>query len=231
MPDKTFRIYLKGEDKTDSVSGCRRIGDQYEVIFNNGKLFTYKASNVRVVESALNAEKPRDCFEYLKRVAAAIGLRVEVEPGRIINILENTYANIDFVPPDSMLGVFLSRKLPKAQLVEPFDPVVYPFGFNASQKNAVDRALSSPISVIEGPTGTGKTQTILNVIANAVMRGESVAVVSSNNSATKNVLENDSPGYKQTLRTGKAVRRKHLDTRGFPGFRHDRQGAASRCRG
>ncbi|MDR1723040.1 MAG: DUF2726 domain-containing protein, partial [Tannerella sp.] len=32
-------------------------------------------------------------------------------------------------------------------------------------------------------------QTILNIIANAVMRGESVAVVSSNNSATKNVLE------------------------------------------
>ena len=43
------------------------------------------------------------------------------------------------------------------------------------------------ISVIEGPPGTGKTQTILNIIANAIMRGESVAVVSKNNSATDNV--------------------------------------------
>jgi superfamily I DNA and/or RNA helicase len=43
--------------------------------------------------------------------------------------------------------------------------------------------------VIEGPPGTGKTQTILNIIANAVLNGQSVAVVSSNNSATRNVYE------------------------------------------
>ena len=49
--------------------------------------------------------------------------------------------------------------------------------------------MCNQISIIEGPPGTGKTQTILNIIANAVMRGESVAVVSSNNSATANVLE------------------------------------------
>ena len=39
------------------------------------------------------------------------------------------------------------------------------------------------------PNGTGKTQTILNIIANAVLNGQSVAVVSSNNAATKNVYE------------------------------------------
>ena len=66
---------------------------------------------------------------------------------------------------------------------------VYPFGFNASQKEAVDNALNNKLSIIEGPPGTGKTQTILNIIANVVMRGESVAVVSSNNSATANVFD------------------------------------------
>lgn len=45
------------------------------------------------------------------------------------------------------------------------------------------------ISVIEGPPGTGKTQTILNIIANAVINKKTVAVVSNNNSATANVLE------------------------------------------
>lgn len=45
------------------------------------------------------------------------------------------------------------------------------------------------MNVIEGPPGTGKTQTILNIIANAVINGKSVAVVSSNNSATKNVYD------------------------------------------
>ncbi|QIG88177.1 AAA family ATPase [Chryseobacterium sp. POL2] len=61
--------------------------------------------------------------------------------------------------------------------------------FNLSQRTGVDNAFSNPLSVIEGSPGTGKTQTILNIIANAVMNNQSVAVVSSNNSATKNIFE------------------------------------------
>ncbi len=67
--------------------------------------------------------------------------------------------------------------------------MIYPFGLNQSQKLAVERALSSKISIIQGPPGTGKTQTILNIIANVVRSGKTVAVVSNNNSATHNVVE------------------------------------------
>ena len=67
--------------------------------------------------------------------------------------------------------------------------IIYPFSFNISQRKAIDNALKSDISIIEGPPGTGKTQTILNIIANAIMRGESVAVVSNNNSAIDNIYE------------------------------------------
>lgn len=49
--------------------------------------------------------------------------------------------------------------------------------------------MENQISVIEGPPGTGKTQTILNIIANLIYNGKSVAVVSNNNSATANVFE------------------------------------------
>ena len=73
------------------------------------------------------------------------------------------------------------RQMPEA--------VIYPFGLNQSQKLAVERALSSKISIIQGPPGTGKTQTILNIIANVVRSGKTVAVVSNNNSATHNVVE------------------------------------------
>ena len=64
---------------------------------------------------------------------------------------------------------------------------IYPFGFNLSQKTAVEKALSSRLSIIEGPPGTGKTQTILNILANAIMNGQSVCVASCNNSAMANV--------------------------------------------
>ena len=43
--------------------------------------------------------------------------------------------------------------------------------------------------LLYGPPGTGKTQTILNIIANAIMHNENIAVVSSNNSATKNIID------------------------------------------
>ena len=62
-------------------------------------------------------------------------------------------------------------------------------GCNASQERAVKAALSNQISVIQGPPGTGKTQTILNIIANLLVEGKSILVVSNNNSATENVLE------------------------------------------
>ena len=67
--------------------------------------------------------------------------------------------------------------------------LVYPFGCNASQKLAVQRALGNRVSVIEGPPGTGKTQTILNIVANLLMQGKTVGVVSNNNAAVDNVRD------------------------------------------
>ena len=67
--------------------------------------------------------------------------------------------------------------------------IIFPFGSNASQTEAVKNALTNQISVIEGPPGTGKTQTILNIVANLIVRGKTVEIVSNNNSATENVYE------------------------------------------
>lgn len=183
MKNKT-RIIIKGKDETDNILGVSNRGCTVDVTFANGKTYPYNESNVQFKKSALSDDHARECFEYLKRVAEITGLQV-AEAG---NTLASQYAKIDFVDPDSMLGSFLSGNV--TQLTDTKSIfAVYPFNFNASQKKAVENALVHPLSVVEGPPGTGKTQTILNIIANAVMRGESVAVVSSNNAATANVLE------------------------------------------
>ncbi len=73
---------------------------------------------------------------------------------------------------------------------------IFPFGCNNSQYTAVKNAMEHQISVIQGPPGTGKTQTILNIIANILMQGKTVQIVSNNNSATENVYEKlSSPRY------------------------------------
>lgn len=58
-----------------------------------------------------------------------------------------------------------------------------------SQATVVAHALSNRFSVVTGAPGTGKTQVILNIIANALMRDKSVLVASKNNKAVDNVKE------------------------------------------
>ncbi len=58
-----------------------------------------------------------------------------------------------------------------------------------SQKEAVALALNSRLSVITGAPGTGKTQVIENILANALIRGKKVLVASKNNKAVDNVKD------------------------------------------
>jgi adenylate kinase len=54
----------------------------------------------------------------------------------------------------------------------------------------VENALTRSVSVIEGPPGTGKTETILNLIANIVaVQHMTVGIVSFGNAAVDNVRD------------------------------------------
>jgi superfamily I DNA and/or RNA helicase len=190
MSLKKELIYIDGNNRTDDIVSCRFIGmgsikDKCAIKYkNNDTEYFYSANKVKIVKSAISSEKSNDLFQYLKQIADTVGLTTE--EGK--NILAYSYSKITFIPEYSILANFLNRVQPTANnFSKPIE--IFPFGFNVSQKEAVNKAFLSPLSVIEGPPGTGKTQTILNIIANAVMNGQSVAVVSSNNSATKNVYE------------------------------------------
>ncbi len=100
--------------------------------------------------------------------------------------LAQNYERMVFLKDSVIHDLFLGRS-------RRFDddgwPIIAPFVFNQSQLKAIEKALSHSVSVIEGPPGTGKTQTILNLITNLLIRGKSCAVVSNNNTAIDNVLE------------------------------------------
>ncbi len=54
---------------------------------------------------------------------------------------------------------------------------------NEEQRDAVRKAMRSPLTVVTGPPGTGKSQIVVSMIADAYMRGESVLFTSRNNKA------------------------------------------------
>ncbi|MDR0527342.1 MAG: AAA family ATPase [Spirochaetaceae bacterium] len=182
---KSSRIIVKGQDKTDKIKTYIKNGNKIDIIFSDtpDTTYSYSAKDVTIIHSSLADKRSRNCFEYLKEIASVVGLIIDGK-----NILANRYAEIDFIETQSIFASFLTGK-PAINKQAASIRDVYPFGFNASQRDAVKKALSSSLSIIEGPPGTGKTQTILNIIASALMNGESVAVVSSNNSATANVFE------------------------------------------
>ena len=60
---------------------------------------------------------------------------------------------------------------------------------NDEQGSAVQSALSNVMTVVTGPPGTGKSQVVLNIVANALVRGESVLFGSKNHKAVDVVIE------------------------------------------
>jgi superfamily I DNA and/or RNA helicase len=173
-------------DNNQPISGIVRIldfGEYIRILFKTGYKKVYRFSDIIIEETCLNNSNAHDCIEYLRKLADHVGIKIEDDN----SFLSKQYSRLTTVSPRSVLSAYLERKPLKktSRLMEP----IFPFGFNISQKLATERALTEQISVIEGPPGTGKTQTILNIIANAVANNKTVAVVSNNNSATANVLE------------------------------------------
>ena len=54
---------------------------------------------------------------------------------------------------------------------------------NEEQRLAVRKAISSPLTSVTGPPGTGKSQIVVSMIADAYMRGQTVLFTSRNNKA------------------------------------------------
>lgn len=92
----------------------------------------------------------------------------------------------------------------KIQEDKPIEPIVEVVALNDEQRDAVKSAFIEPVTVVTGPPGTGKSQVVITVLANAYLRGEKVLFTSRNHKAVE-VVENrlnSLSGYPLVLRTG-----------------------------
>ena len=155
------------------------------VEYPSGAHKNYFNNEVRIEKSCLGDLQSKSVFEYLRSVAAINPLKSEDDD---TPLLLRQYQGIDFIGDDRAAAPYLNPKEFQPQKFA-LQPLIFPFGCNASQQKAVQVAFENQISIIQGPPGTGKTQTILNIVANIILQGKTVMVVSNNNSAIENVVE------------------------------------------
>ena len=169
-----------------NLSQLIEFGSYAKLFFSKGFTKLTKKSSIKIVANIAGKKEIKDFINYLKEVSVLM----PTDDGK--NFLFNQLDKLTILD-DSVLGKFLQGKLSKnidRQVV------IFPFDANSSQRVAVKRALEEDLSIIQGPPGTGKTETIRNIVANYISRGGSVAVVSGNNEATKNVKDKfESSGF------------------------------------
>lgn len=191
------RIYENGK-----LNNTYNTVDNYGryLIFRNEKQGSYpveKSTDIEICEVKKNIEQTKSVIDYFKNILKRIGevpFDIPAEetenknPNQISSeILLKALDGLDLLESRSALSNYIAETNPAVRTSQ--EVLIYPFGCNESQKLAVETSLRNSISIVEGPPGTGKTQTILNIIANLILQNKTVAIVSNNNSAVFNVRE------------------------------------------
>lgn len=174
----TCLIYLDGS----CLSNIEKMLDfqsYVKISYQNGRECVYAKSRITIEKDVLNDRKTKKVLEYFKQLAQNIDTEND--------FLFNQYEKMTQLSEKSILAKYLNTSQ-----IDSFNNNslnIFPFGFNLSQETAITKALTHQVSIIEGPPGTGKTQTILNILANIIMQNKTVAIVSNNNAATMNVFD------------------------------------------
>ncbi|MDR3061405.1 MAG: AAA family ATPase [Dysgonamonadaceae bacterium] len=170
------------------------------LIYRNGDSYSYpieNSSDIEICGIKKETHQAESIIDYLKEIlkkSGEVSFDIQSEetenrnPNQVSSeILLKALDNIDLLESRSALSNYVDGINPA--ISTPQKTLIYPFGCNESQKLAVETTLRNSISIVEGPPGTGKTQTILNIIANLIVQNKTVAIVSNNNSAVFNVRE------------------------------------------
>jgi len=164
--DEVSRIYISNIKKVEFANhddiisfGIRKLGLPLEV----EEYLSYYKECIKELESQSNYKFREKMYQYILD-----SIYLQERDNLLVRYLKNQQEN-----KKSFLKhkIFLLSKS------------------NLSQRTAITNALNNDISIIQGPPGTGKTTTILSLLANFILDGKNVVVVSKNNSAVDNIIE------------------------------------------
>ncbi|MCI3944245.1 RecBCD enzyme subunit RecD [Pseudomonas syringae] len=183
---KDMLLLKKGSAVLSPVEKVEVYGEKYALVQypKSLKKYLFRMDKIELVSPTTITNEP--AFNYFRSVAhARVSNAPDEDKKGIAKNVARQMATLS-LSPATALHAYCKKQQGRLESPGKF---IFPFGLNESQLTAVEQAFSSQISVIEGPPGTGKTQTILNIIANILLQGKTVAVVSNNNPAVDNVYE------------------------------------------
>ncbi|SHE89974.1 Superfamily I DNA and/or RNA helicase [Tissierella praeacuta DSM 18095] len=170
-------IFIDGINKTKEIADYEVREDEYLIRYKGSDtIYPFSKEKNRVVI------KKKSIGPFMEFAKIADSIKVVDD----FSALSKYYENVT-IEENSLLHKYLNGTPFETFIDE--NPLVFPFRFNKSQLNATRKVFKNELSIIQGPPGTGKTQTILNIIANILVRGENVAIVSNNNAAVDNIKD------------------------------------------
>jgi RecA/RadA recombinase len=151
----------------------------FSSIGGRGRYQTCGQEEFSIVHVADLDAEAYEVLDYWQDIVSHLGQNDPLRP---------LYKNFRTVPQGSVLDLYLRGEALEASAGA--EELIFPFASNLSQREALRKGLTHRISVIDGPPGTGKTQTILNLVANIISSpGKTVGIVSFNNAAVENVRD------------------------------------------
>jgi hypothetical protein len=149
-------------------------------------------------------------FKLINKAILYFGERTDITHNLIMELRQLKKKPLDDLASTSLLLV-LSGEIINRNNIKNNKPLLEIFSLNRSQNKAVQKGLTQPLTVITGPPGTGKSQVVLNIIANAVFQNKTVLFASKNNKAVDVVIEklNAILPYKLIVRMGHQAHRRN----------------------
>lgn len=180
-----YKIKYQGNIKSDITKIEVYINEwknkKYKVFCKNGYHFICDPEDIKFYKFT---DSDKNLIDYWKSCTCELD----------VDAILNSQYNKLIINPDSVLYSYINKSNEKNKND---DNIICPFDFNNSQLKAIRFALNNKISIIKGPPGTGKTQTILNLLCNLIIKGKSIAIISANNTTIENIEEKlEKNGYK-----------------------------------
>lgn len=174
-----------------------------EFELNNKIMETMGLSEDMIDELASSTNMASTLDEKLNCIKTKLEVEVELSNNFSIGLCNESLFSVQLVSelnslskiPDSNFrnqifeSFIYNSSISKNNSILKINPNIQVTPLNPSQKKAVNLSFEQPLTVITGPPGTGKSQVVLNILANAVVNGYSVLFASKNNKAIDSVKE------------------------------------------